>query len=168
MQLACGTYVNHSTHILLCHMHDNDSNHINKRLFGASRKEHGLQALSLSGKRSPHALPTVNCAIQCRMHIPLLATPIHMPLKQNNMFHASCIASSLHPQVYRAHASCGVAVADACALNLAVYSSDVDSSDEQLGSPPVPVNALRNKAIALAATKVHVVPIHFNQLNCSC
>lgn len=82
------------------------------------------------------------------------------------MFLLSSTASSLHPQQYLAHALCGVAVADACALSLAVYSSDVNSSDEQLGSSPVPVNALRNKAIALAATEVHIAPIHSNQFIC--
>lgn len=58
------------------------------------------------------------------------------------------------------HACCDAAVADACALNLAVYSWDGSSGDEQLSSPPpVPVNALRNRATTLAITEVH--PVRF-------
>ena len=59
----------------------------------------------------------------------------------------------------QSHAYCGVTVADACALNLAAYSSDVSFGDEQLGGPPVPVNALRNRAIALAITEVDIVTV---------
>lgn len=66
--------------------------------------------------------------------------------------HVSCIASQLVPR--QAQHNAGGAAADACALTLAVYSSDASSSDRQLGSAPVPVNALRNRAIALAATEV--------------
>lgn len=63
----------------------------------------------------------------------------------------NCIsaASSI---VWQVHA--GGAAADACALTLAVYSSDGSSGDRQPGSAAVPVNALRNRAIALAATEV--------------
>ncbi len=44
--------------------------------------------------------------------------------------------------------------ADACALDLAVYSSH---SSDRRDIAPVPVNALRNRALAMATTEVGLI-----------
>ena len=121
----------------------------------------------MSRKWSLHAPHSVSFAIQCRTHIQLHATSTHKPMKKNKsacamhcscIFHLSCIASHCILKCINLMLTVLLPVADACALSLAVYSSDVSSNVEQLGSPPpIPVNALRNRAIALAATEVHVV-----------
>ena len=116
----------------------------------------------------------VSCAIQRKTHMSTQGTSADMSSETEQMrvpsqlhiisLHGASVSSPcllwcikiIVIVLYQCHAYCGVGVAEARALNLAVYSSDVSFGDEQLGDPPVLVNALRNRAIALAITEVHL------------
>ncbi len=65
------------------------------------------------------------------------------------------LLSSLHKTLLlKVCASKACVSADACALDLAVYSSH---SSDRRDIAPVPVNALRNRALAMATTEVGLI-----------